>query len=147
MAAPSSQFQSVWAGDENDTLTELSQYVRSASLPRTNSPINTTTFAAGGGAVTTGQLKGAIQSQPQVEFLFSPDIVSFLARIAGSRNGSTWQFRHGNNAAPQPGDQMWTGTYTVFGVTVNYNAGQDATVQVDLRPTDGGSIIPQWASV
>jgi hypothetical protein len=138
---------SVWAGDQNGTLTELSQYVRSAGLPRTNMNVTTTTFMTGGGNAITGQLKGAIQSQPQMEFLFCPAIVDFLARIAGSRNGSTWQFRHGNNAAPQPGDQAWVGTYTVFGVTVNYNAGQDATVQVDLRPTDGGSIIPQWASV
>jgi hypothetical protein len=138
---------SVWAGDQNGTLTELSQYVRSASLPRTNMNVTTTTFTTGGGKATTGQLKGAIQSQPQVEFLFSPAIADFLARIAGSRTGSTWQFRHGNNATPQPGDQAWVGTYTVFGVTVNYNAGQDATIQVDLRPTDGGLIIPQWASV
>jgi hypothetical protein len=145
MALPSSQFKRVYFGDEANTLAEYTTYVRQSQQPRGNSAINATTFNSGGDPVTSRQLKGAKTSTPSVEFMFDPTLLAVLMRIIGSRTGSTWKFFESNaNAAPVEGDMAFCGTFTVFGLNINYAVGQDATIQVDLAPTDGGTITPDW---
>jgi hypothetical protein len=144
MPIQSSQFQVIKCGDETNTLQDISAKVRTANKPRAYNPKNATTFVAGGGAVTNRQERGAVQSQPQVEVYHDNDIVDLLVRILGSRSGSTWQFLEGNNATPAAGDMMFQGTFTLFGMNLNYQSGQEAVWVLDLKPTVGGLIVPDW---
>lgn len=145
MALASSQFKRILFGDEANALAEYSQYIRQSQQPRGNNLINATTFNTSGDPVTSNQRKGAKTSTPTVEFMFDPTILAVLMRIIGSRTGSTWQFFESPaNATPAEGDMAFCGTFTVFGINVNYTVGQDATISVDLSPTDGGSVVPDW---
>jgi len=140
----SAAFTQVLAGDEVNTLTDISGYVKSTVLPRNNADLNTTTFAPGGGPVTESHQRGAVQSQPTVDAFADPVIWPLLNRIVAARGGSTWHWRSGINAAPSPGDEVFLGTYTLFGINLTYNPNQEATMALDLRPTDAGAILPGW---
>ncbi|MEP7285399.1 MAG: hypothetical protein ABI947_06495 [Chloroflexota bacterium] len=147
MPTQSAAFTQYLIGDETNTLTDISQYVTKCPLPRQSADANLTAFATGGGAITETHLRGAAQSQIACECLFDPALIALLARIVGNRSGSTFQARLGNNAAPQPGDPLFQGTYTLFGLTFSYNTNTDATVTLDLKPSDGGALVPGWGNV
>jgi hypothetical protein len=147
MALPTSQFQTIFMADETNALIEVSAYVRTCSVPTANAARNDTSFQTGGNNVTTNTGKGAIQSQPTVEFLWDPAIWLILERVEFSRVGSTWMFLEGENAAPTGGGAVYMGTFTIFAANPNYSRNADATIQVELAPTDPvgiSPIIPNW---
>jgi hypothetical protein len=53
----------------------------------------------------------------------------------------------GSNAAPTYGDDCFRGTYTVFSANINYASGNEATLGINIKPTDGGSVVPDWAVI
>lgn len=145
MPTQSSQFSQVYCGDATNTLQEISQYVKSVNIPQDNVATTLTTHATGGGPVTEQVQKGARTANVQVEVFMDPAVLLILNQILGALNGSTWQFRNGNNAAPAVGDMLYQGTFTLFSMALTYNPGTEATWMLDLRPTDQGAIVPGWA--
>ena len=147
MPLQSSQFKIIKVADELGALTEISADVRTASHPKGNVAANARAFAAGGGIVTNSQFKGAVTSQLSVEVFHGNAIVALLMRIWNKRDGGLWQFWEGNNAAPTFGDQMFQGSFTLFGMNLAYATNQEAVWTLDLRPSDGGLVVPGWYPV
>lgn len=145
MPTSSTQFEQVYLGDNVNTLLEISNYCTDAPIPHKSADTNLTVFAVGGGPVTETHIRGAKQSEITLQCLADPVLWSLIGKIIGSRTGSTFQGRIGNNAAPLPGDALFQGTYTLFSVAVNYKPNSPATLALVLKPTDGGAIAPGWA--
>jgi len=143
-AAQSAQFQQSFIGDENNTLIEYSAYQKSASVPKANADTNLTTLAVGGGPVTGNHRRGSIQAQPQLDLFFDPVPLDNLSRVVGGNGGVTVQLRGGVNAAPSSGDMLYQGSFTLFGINLTYNRGQEAQMTLDFKPTDQGAIRPDW---
>ena len=55
--------------------------------------------------------------------------------------------RSGSNAAPAQGDVLFSGTYTCLQYKLIYNAGITATLEIEVKPCDGGAITPAFGTV
>lgn len=142
------EFSKIMIGDYNNTLTDYSTYIKDIQLPLDHNPTDVTTFAASGGPVTRKAIRGARTATVSITFEYDPTTIWYLLQqLWGARGGSTIQAWQGKNALPTQGDQLYQGTFTLFKVTVNLNAGQELTLVCEFKPTDGGSVSPGWYNV
>ena len=136
-ATLSSQFVKVVIGTGSGT--ELSGYATTANTQMRHDMSDQTTFQSGGNPVTENQIQGAVQSEWQLEMVFDATAIQAVEPYIGSRQGTLFRVYAGANALPTNGDELFSGYYSIFGVTWNYNAGQDVRIMFDLKIPDGAT--------
>lgn len=136
-ATLSSQFVKTLVG--TGTGTEISGYLTSVNPVLRHDMSDQTTFTSGGNPVTENQIQGAIQSEYTFETVYDQTIIQTLEPQIGSRTGTLWRFYSGSNALPTTGDGLFSGYYSIFGVTWNYNAGADVRLVWMLKIADGAT--------
>ena len=118
-----------------------------ADIPEDYGLVTLTTLVAGGGQPTTKQIHGAVKA-PVVLTVFI-DLVtrSISEQIIGLRKGVTIQLKPGRNSAPQLGDKLFQGTFTLFAETPTI-ATNDKPAQMTwtFKPSDVGvtGVVPGW---
>jgi hypothetical protein len=136
-------FSQFFIGDFNNTLTDISAYVKSAKVPLNFAVIDLTTFVPGAvTAPTTQQKHGQIQSDFSITIYDDLAIYPILEQIAGLRGGVTFKAFTGRNSVPVGGDFVYQASLTLFSVTSDWTTKKDATSVLNLKPTDGGLIVP-----
>jgi hypothetical protein len=136
-ATLSSQFVKTLMG--TGTGTEISGYLTSVNPVLRHDMSDQTTFTSGGNPVTENQIQGAIQSEYTFETVYDQTIIQALEPLIGSRTGTLFRFYSGSNALPTTGDGLFSGYYSIFGVTWNYNAGADVRQVWMLKIADGAT--------
>lgn len=127
------------------TVQDLTQYIKDTTNPFSKAAIDLTTPGAGGTRSTRNQQAAQVISTPQVTFYFDPALVApILYPLLGKADGSLWSWYQGNNAAPQQGDVIFKGTFTLFTIHDTGTPGNAGLVTVDLRPSDQGAVTPGW---
>lgn len=127
------------------TVQDLTAFMKNATNPFQRAPIDVTTPGPNGGRSTTGMLLGQVISQPQVTlFVDQSTVTNVLWPLLGKPDGSLWAWYQGTNAAPTQGDQIFKGTYTVFGLHPTGTPGNAHIMTVDLKPSDQGAVVPGW---
>ena len=148
MPNQSSQFTLSRVTDYSGTKQDLSTYVQ--DLPVTGpdaDATDVTTFAASGGRVTHGIIRGALKSEPTLTFLFNPTLVGILEPLLGNNTGYLWEFAEGNGAAPTFGDDWLGASYVLLNMHFDYSSANPttpATIKCDLKLVDGGATLPTW---
>ncbi len=136
-ATLSSQFVKTLVG--TGTGTEVSGYLTTANPVLRHDMSDQTTFTSGGNPVTENQIQGAIQSEFTLETVMDQTVIQALEPQIGSRTGTLFRFYAGSNALPTNGDELFSGYYSIFGVTWNYNAGADVRLVWMLKIADGAT--------
>lgn len=137
-ATLSSQFVKVVIGTGSGT--ELSGYATTANTQIRHDLSDQTTFAAGGNPVTENQIQGAITSEWTLETVFDQTVIQALEPYIGSRTGVLFRVYSGSNALPTVGDELFSGYYSIFGISAPYNAGSDVRITFDLKIPDGATV-------
>lgn len=137
MTTLSAQFVKTLIG--TGTGTEISGYLTSVNPVLRHDMSDQTTFTSGGNPVTENQIQGAIQSEFTFETTMDQTVIQALEPQIGSRTGTLWRFYSGTNALPTTGDGLFSGYYSIFGVTWNYNAGADVRLVWMLKIADGAT--------
>lgn len=136
-ATLSSQFVKTLVG--TGTGTEISGYLTSVNPVLRHDMSDQTTFTSGGNPVTENQIQGPIQSEFTFETTMDQTVIQALEPQIGSRTGTLFRFYSGTNALPTTGDGLFSGYYSIFGVTWNYNAGADVRLVWMLKIADGAT--------
>lgn len=137
MTTLSAQFVKTVIG--TGTGTEISGYLTSVNPVLRHDMSDQTTFTSSGNPVTENQIQGAIQSEFTFETTMDQTVIQALEPQIGSRTGTLWRFYSGTNALPATGDGLFSGYYSIFGVTWNYNAGADVRLVWMLKIADGAT--------
>lgn len=149
--AQSSQFVYTKVTDYLGAVQDLSTYVTDVpAIGPESEATEVTAFAAAGGRVTHGQIRGALKSEFTITFLFNPTLVGILEPLNGNNTGFLWQFLQGNGAAPTYGDDWMGATYNMFNMRFDYSSSNPttpATIKVDLKLADGATTNPAWNKV
>lgn len=134
----SSQFVKTVIGTGSGT--EISGYLTTNNTQLRHQMSEQTTFSAGGNPVTENQIQGAITSEFSIETVYSETVIQVLEPYVGSRTGMLFRIYSGSNALPTVGDELFSGYYSIFNVTWNYNAGTDVRITWDFKIPDGASV-------
>lgn len=147
MAMYSGQFVTVFVSNAAGTKTEITQYVQHIEPQRASAPIDLTTLNAGGTPVAENIVRGEAVSEFSISCLFDPVFAKILRQIIAARGGFTLWVYAGANQSPSLGDELFSGTYTCLGYNLTYNTGQPATLVADVKPCDGGAVVPAISTV
>ena len=140
-------FVQTLVGNAAGTLIDVSQWIESIDPGRSSDPADVTTFAAGGGPVTSNIIRGAATGDFDINALYDPTFAKIVRQIIAARNGFVLQIKAGANNLPGQADELFTGTMVMLQYALTYNAGQVSTLKCSVKPCDGGAIAPTFASI
>jgi hypothetical protein len=140
-------FVQVLIGNAAGTLVDISAYLTSVDPQRASAPTDLSTFAAGGGPISATLVRGPALSEFTLKGLYDPAFAKIVRQIMAARGGFTLQVKSGSNVAPTQGDVLFSGTYTCLQYKLIYNAGITATLEVEVKPCDGGAITPAFGTI
>src|SRR5258708_11768412 len=146
-ATLSGSFMQVFIGNAAGALTDISPYLTSVETQRASDATDLTTFASGGGPAPANVIRGAAISEITLHGLYDSVFAKIVRQIVAPRSGVTLLVKAGSHAAPAQGDESFQGTYTCLNYNLNYSTGANATLDLDLKPADGGAITPAFGTI
>lgn len=147
MPTNSAQFVQTMIANAAGTLIDVSPYLQGSVDPkRSSKDEDLSTFAAGGGPVTRTHIRGAAMSEFPLNFFYDPVIAKIIRQIIAARSGFLVSIRMGANNLPGPGDEVFTGTMTCLDFDLVTDTNKPMTLVCNLKPADGGAIVPTFAN-
>lgn len=147
--AQAGEFGQIWWGGFDGVAVEWSNYISDLpAIPLQYQPSDFTSFQVGGSRTVSNMIRGSRQVIVTVNLYFDPLVCNFLNQILGARLGTNFEYWPGKNYLPSVGEKIFKGTFTLFKISHQYNAGADAIVACTLQPSDptnnSSALVPDW---